>query len=281
MTDRASVPSDLELGPVLAGKWRALLALLEELGPVGVAFSGGVDSGLLCAAAYLALGVRMLAFTVRSPVESPGDSISAQALAAQLGFSHRLVDFDDFDNPAFVANPPDRCYHCKLARFRFVQSLAAPLGIRTLVEGSNADDEGDYRPGVRAVAELGMRSPLAEVGLSKAEIRGLARALGLDLWDRPSSPCLATRFPYNTPITRAALRQVAQAESFLIERGFRLVRVRSYGDLARIEVEPGAIPRLVELREQVVAAVKSFGFVYVDVDLAGYRMGSLNETLGR
>ncbi len=201
-------------------KAKRLFELIAGMGSLVVAFSGGVDSGLLCAFGYLALGDRMLAVTVRSPVETPGDNEAAQTLAEQVGLTHQLVDFDDLANPQFVANPPDRCYHCKLARLKAIQQIALDFGTQFVAEGSNADDASDYRPGARAVAELGIRSPLAEVGLTKPEIRALARAMGLQVWDRPSAPCLATRFPYGTPVTRQGLGQVAQGEQFLKDRAF-------------------------------------------------------------
>jgi len=225
---------EASLPPELAPRWQALLARFRELDSVIVAFSGGVDSGLLCAAAYAALGERMLAVTVRSPVESLGDVDSAQALAAQVGFSQRVIDYDDLTNPEFVANPPERCYICKLARFRLLQALAAKEGFAALVEGSNADDLGDYRPGRRAIAETGTVSPLHELGFTKSEIRALAKALGLSVWDRPSAPCLATRFPYDcsrlpmasTTCATSASRPCASAIT-ANWRGSRSRRVRS------------------------------------------------------
>ena len=244
-----------------------------------VAFSGGVDSGLLCAVGHQALGDRLLAVTVRSPVEAPGDAEAASALARQVGFNHRVVDFDDLDNAQFVANPPDRCYHCKLARFQALQSVGAAFGAQVLAEGSNADDAHDYRPGARAVAELGVRSPLAEVGLTKAEIRALAREMGLAVWDRPSAPCLATRFPYGTPVTRAGLEQVARGEAILRAKGFQPVRVRHYGSTARLEVAEAAIPALAAARGEILTRFRELGFTYVVIDLAGYRSGSMNEVL--
>jgi uncharacterized protein len=244
-----------------------------------VAFSGGVDSGLLCAAAYRALGERMLAVTVRSPIEALDDVESAHSLADQVGFPLRVLDYDDLSNPEFVANPPDRCYVCKLARFRQLGQLAAEEGFTAVVEGSNADDMLDYRPGLRAVVETGTVSPLQELGFTKNEIRTLARAFGLSVWDRPSAPCLATRFPYGSPITHEGLSQVAQGERYLHEHGFRVVRVRHHGVMARLEVAPGEIERLVAMREEVIAYFKSLGFTYVSVDLNGYRLGSLNEVL--
>jgi pyridinium-3,5-biscarboxylic acid mononucleotide sulfurtransferase len=260
-------------------KAQRLFDLLGEMESLVVAFSGGVDSGLLCAAAHSVLGDRLLAVTVRSPVETPGDHEAAAVLAEQVGFRHKIVDFDDLANPQFVSNPADRCYHCKLARFQSIQQIAAQAGARWIAEGSNADDAFDYRPGSKAVAELSIRSPLAEAGLRKAEIRALAQAMGLVVWDRPSAPCLATRFPYGTEITAQGLAQVAAGEAFLRDNGFQPVRVRHYGETARLEVAPQSLARLVELREDVLAFFKQSGFTYIVIDLAGYRSGSMNEVL--
>src|SRR5512133_3548793 len=267
------------LSPELKPRWDALVERFRQHDSVIIAFSGGVDSGLLCAAAYRAMGNKMLAVTVRSPVESMGDVASAEALAAQAGFPLRVLDHDDLTDPEFVANPPDRCYICKRTRFNLLKDLAAREGYSALVEGSNADDSGDYRPGMRAVTETGTISPLQELGFHKSEIRALAKALGLSVWDRPSAPCLATRFPYGSPVTMDGLRQVADGERYLHEIGFQTVRVRHHGQLARLEVAPDEIERLTFVRQPVSDYFKSLGFHYVAVDLNGYRLGSLNEVL--
>ena len=269
------------LPPDLREKGERLYHLLAGMESLVVAFSGGVDSGLLCAMGYAALGDRLLAVTVRSPVESLGDNETAVAVAKQVGFTHRVVDFDDLASPQFVANPPDRCYHCKLARFTAIQRIAAEVGAAWIAEGSNADDASDYRPGARAVHELGIRSPLAEAGLSKVDIRALAKSLGLPTWDRPSAPCLATRFPYGSSVTREGLAQVAHGEEFLRAWGFQPVRVRHFGDTARLEVLPPKIVDLFLAREVVLYYFKNLGFTYIVVDLEGYRSGSMNEVLER
>lgn len=263
----------------LRTRWEALLTRFQQMESVVVAFSGGVDSGLLAAAAWCALGDRMLAVTVRSPVESLGDVDSARILAEYVGFPLRILDYDDLSNPDFVANPPERCYICKLVRFRQLQQFAVREGFAALVEGSNTDDLQDYRPGLRAITETGTLSPLQDLGFSKSEIRALARALSLPVWNRPSAPCLATRFPYGSPVTHEGLRQVANGERFLQELGFQNVRVRHHGQLARLEVAPDEIERLVAVREQVATYFKSLGFNYIAADLNGYRLGSLNEVL--
>jgi uncharacterized protein len=233
----------------------------------------------LCKVAYEQLGERVLAVTARSPVEMPAETEVAIGLAERIGCRHMVVSVDDLADPTFVANPPDRCYHCKARRFKLLADLARQEGLTWLADGTNADDLEVYRPGRRALAELGVRSPLAEVGLTKAEVRAISRALDLPTWDKPSAPCLATRFPYGTQITRQALEQVAEAETYLHELGFNPVRVRYHGDLARIEVEPEALPRAFQLRESITARLRELGFTYIALDLLGYRSGSMDEVL--
>lgn len=250
------------------------------MGSVIIGFSGGVDSSLVAWVAHSVLGEQMLAVTVQSPVESPEETQLAIDLARLGGFRHLVVPMDDLADPVFSANPPDRCFHCKLRRFRALQVLAREQGIAWLADGTNADDAGDYRPGLRALQEVGVRSPLAEAGFSKPEIRILARALGLPNWNKPAAPCLATRFPYDTRLTREEIERVGKAEAFLHSLGFASVRVRVHQDLARIEADPGDFTALLAQREQVTSLLLRLGYLYVALDLFGYRTGSMNATLG-
>jgi uncharacterized protein len=222
---------------------------------------------------------RVLAVTAASETYFPEEVEAARALAQSLGARHLVITTTELEQEEFATNPPERCYFCKRHLMSELVALARGEGLAAVVDGSNWDDLGDYRPGARAARELGVRSPLQEAGLTKAEIRAFSRQLSLPTWDKPSLACLASRFPYWTRITREELRQVAQAEGFLRQLGFRQLRVRHHGPLARIEVLPEDFPRLLQVAEQVRHRFQELGYVYVTMDLAGYRTGSMNEIL--
>lgn len=273
-------------GPIAAEELRAetkldrLREILVSLGSVLVAFSGGVDSSFLLKMALDTLGPkRVLAVTAASETYFPEEVEAARDLAQSLGARHLVITTTELEQEEFATNPPERCYFCKRHLMSELVALARAEGLAAVVDGSNWDDLGDYRPGARAARELGVRSPLQEAGLTKAEIRAFSRQLSLPTWDKPSLACLASRFPYWTRITREELRQVAQAEGFLRRLGFRQLRVRHHGSLARIEVLPEDFPRLLQVAEQVRDRFQELGYVYVTMDLAGYRTGSMNEIL--
>lgn len=274
-----NMPSFESVDLALQEKWQALFRRLQSLESAVVAFSGGVDSSFLAVAAHLALAPRMLAVTIRSQVETFGIMETAQSLATQFGFPHQIIDYDKLQDEDYVENSPNRCYVCKSVDLGIITQLARQTGFRYVLMGANADDLGDYRPGLRAAHELGVLSPLAETGFSKKEIRLLARELGLENWNHPSSPCLASRLPYGVKVTREKLEQVALGEAYLRAINFQVVRVRSNGSTARIEVETKDLSRLVNLHDTIVAYFKQIGFKYVTLDLEGFRSGSLNEVL--
>jgi uncharacterized protein len=260
-------------------KLARLEAALRAAGGSLVAYSGGVDSTFLLAVARRVLGERAVAVTVRTLLHGPGESEDARRRAADLGARHEVIDLDMGAHPEVLANPRDRCYLCKRLVFTALRRRADDLGLPLLADATHVDDLGEWRPGLRALRELGVASPLAEAGLGKAEIRSLTAQLGIEGANRPSSPCLATRVPFDTPLTRERLARVAAAERELLALGFVNTRVRDYGDLARIEVQSGDLERAAsaEMRGLIVEAFRAAGYRYVTLDLAGYRTGSMDE----
>lgn len=269
-----------QIDTALLEKWNKLTDQLSSLGSVVVAFSGGVDSSFLAVAAHQVLAPRMLAVTIRSLVETIDLMETAAAIASQFGFPHQFFDYDKLQDAAYVENTPNRCYECKSTDLSIITDIAHKAGFEHVLLGANADDLGDYRPGMRAAAELKVSSPLLDAGMTKKDVRFLARELGLKNWNFPSSPCLASRIPYGLPVTQQKLEQIALGEAYLRSLGFEIVRVRNLGSTAKIEVLPDEIGRLVQVRELVGDYFKQIGFGYTTLDLAGYRSGSLNEVLG-
>lgn len=260
-------------------KYERLLEHLSDLDSALVAYSGGVDSTLLAFAAHVVLGDRCLAVLATSDTYPESEVEYARKVARELGLRLHEVETYELIDPQFRANTPERCYHCKLELFGLLRTVADSRGLAHVLDGSNVDDAADFRPGSRAGAELGICSPLAEIGFTKAEIREVAALLGLPNWDKPSMACLASRFPYGEQITEDRLHRVARAENALRAMGLRQFRVRAHGDVARIEVEPEEMDQAWEMREVVAAAMKTAGFTFVAQDLDGYRTGALNEAL--
>ena len=263
-------------------KLRRLRENLRSRPNLAIAFSGGIDSAFLLKVAAETLGSeRVLAITARAVNFPEWEDREADAFARSLSVRHMHLEFDILALPGFVENSPERCYHCKKALFEILRETALQNGVTSLADGANRDDVGDYRPGMRATRELGVLSPLLEADIGKADIRALAKEMGIEAWNKPSFACLASRIPYGQRITGKDLEMIGKAEQLFLDLGFRNVRVRRHGDLARVEVNPDDRVRFfdLELMDRVDAELRKIGFAYAALDLRGYRTGSMNETI--
>lgn len=268
-----------EIASTLEEREARLLAILAEMGSVAIGYSGGVDSTFLVKVAHEVLGDNALAVTAQSGSIPRRELDEAVRMARDIGISHLIIESRELENPNYASNPDNRCFFCKSELFARMAEVARERGIRWMAYGENFDDQTDYRPGSQAAREWGARAPLREAGLTKIDIRELSRRRGLPTWDKPAFACLASRFPYGTPITAEKLAQVEAAEDLLWGLGFRQFRVRHHGDIARLELHPADMSAALEEREAIVGRLKELGFTYVSLDLQGYRMGSMNEGL--
>ncbi len=260
-------------------KIQSILGALKERGSVLIAFSGGVDSSVLAALAFRSLGKKAIAVTADSQTFAPGELECAKTVAKEIGISHIVITYDELGEPGFAENPKDRCYYCKKGLIRELKKIAAEHYIETIVEGTNISDLKGYRPGRRAVIEEGVYNPFVEFKVTKGEIREIARELGLSVAQKPSMACLSSRFPYGQTITVDGLKRVGEAETYLHALGFNALRVRDHAGIARIEIMPGEMVRILEMRDAVSAEFKRLGFSYVTLDLMGLRSGSMDEVL--